>query len=73
MIYALLILVFLGVTGFFFWRDQSFVRKELRDVAPPELKKFLDLPHDEAKFSGRLPANPDNKRPSRRLLDEMNE
>lgn len=73
MIYVLLILVFLSVVGFLFLRDQRFLKKNLRDVAPKELKKFLNLPTDEATFSTRLSGKKPEPRASRRLLNEMND
>lgn len=71
--YVLLILSFLGVAGFFFWRDYRFRHKDLREVATPEQKKYLNLPSADENFSERLPRDLPAKRPSQRLLEDMND
>jgi hypothetical protein len=69
----LVILIFLGVAGYFFWRDRRYLKKNIRDVAPDELKKFLNLPHPDAKFQQHLPSEAPKPRASRRILDGMND
>jgi hypothetical protein len=72
MLLGFLILASLGMVVWLWRRDRRYARKDLKEVAGEDLKAYLNLPHEKARFSGELEARAQKTRPSRDLLREMN-
>lgn len=64
------------ISFFLFKRDKKYLTKDIKDIADDDLKKFLNLPHQEACFSQKLKGSSIQQERknelSKQILQEMN-
>lgn len=72
MLLFILILAGLSLAVWLLRRDLGFIKKDLKEVASEDLKAYLNLPSDKARFGDDLQAKTRRSRPSREILKEMN-
>jgi len=69
--------LFLAIVAFvfvlFLFRIQRrFLNRDIKDVASPDLKKFLNIKVDKSEFDDELEKTKDNSKKSVKILDSIN-
>ncbi len=73
MIFPILIVIAVVLLIWQFQRAKKFEAKDLKDViTKPDVKAFLNIPHDKAHFAEDLEQTRDSAKPSRSILNEFN-